>query len=354
MRTVPIRSTRRAACPHRHRQHGGALIALVVVVIAVLLGAVITTLVRDNPRVESEIRASHRLGEARDALVSATVAAWCADTAKPVGAVLLDYLPCPTGPDGTTCVAAGDVGRLPWRRLELRPPTDADGECLWYRRMTGGQVPAVVVAAGAATGTQTRSAGVVCSDEPDADNYLDAVFRDGVDHAAAAFGAASDQTHITLDAADFAAPGACDPAGAPPVEPPPVDPPPVDPPPVDPPPVDPPPVDPPPVDPPPVDPPPVDPPPVEPPADPAECEVNARFLLGKVTGHTNGCRTRGNNVDPECTEAADDMTAAGCQCNELSNGNSAAHTFLVPPCRSSLNASQCDPVLDALEACANP
>lgn len=240
----------------RRRQRGIALLAMVAVLLTVFIGVVLVTVLRDNPRLAAEIQATHRLADARDALVGHAKAEWC----RLQTGTVAEHLPCPdtgAGNEGeadASCAATA-VGRLPWRTLGLPPLRDGAGECLWYEidRAAGS---ARVIAAGAALAGQSRApdgSAPVCGGNYDSTLYLE---PGGNDNA------------LPILAADLAEPAGCGAAT---------------------------------------------------PAPKPECVAAAGTLLGKVSGNNNLCRVFPNATAPECTAAASELTAHACSCAAAGN-----------------------------------
>lgn len=235
----------------RRHQRGIALLALVAVLLAVFIGVALVTVLRDNPRLAAESQATHRLADARDALVGHAKVQWC----RLQTGTVVDHLPCPdrgAGNEGEAdpgC-AASAVGRLPWRTLGLPPLRDGAGECLWYEidRAAGS---ARVIAPGATRDSQTRTpdgSAPVCGGNYDPTQYLEAGGNDIV---------------LPIAAADLAEPAGCGSA---------------------------------------------------PPAPRPECVAAAGTLLDLISGNNNLCRVFPNATAPECTAAADALAAHACSC----------------------------------------
>jgi len=129
--------------PPRHHlvkatQRGIALILMLVIMVmgiaAVLAGSFSTATLR-TARQEKTAAA---LAQARDALIGYAITYGDTHSGKVHG-----YLPCPNQSGGTLGITEGtagscggknisQVGRLPWKTLNLPPLRDGNGECLWY------------------------------------------------------------------------------------------------------------------------------------------------------------------------------------------------------------------------------
>lgn len=115
----------------RHRQHGVALMLMLVILIlgvaAVLIGSLTATALKN----EQQRKTAEALAQAKEALIGRAVA----DNTSP------GSLPCPdTNDDGSAESTVGQpagncpsyIGRLPWRTLDLPDLRDGSGERLWY------------------------------------------------------------------------------------------------------------------------------------------------------------------------------------------------------------------------------
>lgn len=199
-----------------HQQGVGLLVFFVVLILA---GSafLLTHTPPESGRVQAENRTSEALASAKQALLAYAVGYYSREEPGRHG-----ILPCPersTGynGDGNSSNQCGSrhtnsIGRLPWRHLQIPPPHDGSGECLWYA-LSGGfynnpasfmtnddtpgmfelhdasgnllagntpedRVVAVVIAPGATLAGQTRSAqtDLPCKQRGDlinSDDYLD-------------------------------------------------------------------------------------------------------------------------------------------------------------------------------------
>jgi len=112
----------------RYRQRGGALMILLVIIVAGLAAALISSLsitALENARKKTNFDV---MAQAKDALIGRAVN----DSSIP------GSLPCPdTNNDGSAELLSGNncpsyIGRLPWITLGLPDLRDASGERLWY------------------------------------------------------------------------------------------------------------------------------------------------------------------------------------------------------------------------------
>ncbi len=224
----------------RQRQSGAALLLMMLVVIVGAAAVLVTQLNRNSVRFVQATATQVALADAKDALLS--FALLYPDT----HANAAIQLPCPDLDDtGSTldgeshtfnCGATGVtmMGRLPWKTLGIAAPRDGAGECLWYavsgeyksagvatsaminpdsngqlelyQSETGtlieGQSPderpvAVLVAPGAALGTQVRQAvsqpGQQCSDDFSPASFLESDSGSGISNAVLTGGVGIDQ-----------------------------------------------------------------------------------------------------------------------------------------------------------------
>jgi len=208
---------------HCGRQHGAALLAILVIVSVVGIGLFFRRL-SDAEVVSARDRATQlALRDAKDALI-----AYAATSSTP------GVLPCPEntslvggpleGSQGTTCTnAAMAIGRLPWRSLKIEQLRDGWGEPLWYAISPGfrggtpintntvGQLAvatqryaAIIFAAGPPQSGQNRS--VVTSSAPPAiADYLDGENANG-DMVFAAAGASINDRLTGVTVAELTAP----------------------------------------------------------------------------------------------------------------------------------------------------
>ncbi len=123
----------------KKRQNGAALIVLFVTIIA--SGAVffISRSLPENHQVSAENKTTEALSIAKNAIISYAVAYYFSTSPGNHG-----FLPCPettnSAEDGLSvlnCAVGGaryvnQLGRLPWKSLQIPPLKDATGECLWY------------------------------------------------------------------------------------------------------------------------------------------------------------------------------------------------------------------------------
>ncbi len=124
-----------------HQQGVGLLVFFVVLILA---GSafLLTHTPPESGRVQAENRTSEALASAKQALLAYAVGYYSREEPGRHG-----ILPCPersTGynGDGNSSNQCGSrhtnsIGRLPWRHLQIPPPLDGSGECLWYA-LSGG------------------------------------------------------------------------------------------------------------------------------------------------------------------------------------------------------------------------
>jgi len=124
-------------------QQGAALLIFFVVLILAGSAFLLTHTPPESGRVQSENRTSEALAAAKQALLAYAVSYYSRDEEPGRHGIL----PCPersTGynGDGNSSNQCGSrdtnsIGRLPWRHLQIPPPHDGAGECLWYA-LSGG------------------------------------------------------------------------------------------------------------------------------------------------------------------------------------------------------------------------
>ncbi len=125
----------------RFSQKGAALLVFILILI-VTSGLILFTYIKpDDGRVSSENTTSSSLASAKQALIAYAVSYYF--TARN-HAGHHGFLPCPETADSTdegrsvlNCAIGGSryvnqLGRLPWKTLQIAALTDASGECLWY------------------------------------------------------------------------------------------------------------------------------------------------------------------------------------------------------------------------------
>ncbi len=123
----------------RTTQRGVALIVLLALVSAVLVGLLLTVASGSNIGTERGKRTATALAKAKEGLIAYAVAVQPDTDAKRPG-----ELPCPDlnndGQAELLCFNNNQrVGRLPWKTLGLSDLRDADGERLWYALSTNFQ-----------------------------------------------------------------------------------------------------------------------------------------------------------------------------------------------------------------------
>lgn len=118
-----------ATCP---RQHGFAMIALIVIIGTALVTAVFALFNGSRIRIDVEAKDLAVLAQIKAALISYAAT----NPARP------GELPCPDrgggpgglpdGLDNDGVCAAGELGRVPWMTLGIPEPKDSSGETIWY------------------------------------------------------------------------------------------------------------------------------------------------------------------------------------------------------------------------------
>ena len=203
------------------KQQGLALLVIVTLLASAVATVAIKALNNDNSQIARDKITTAALAEAKDALIGYAITYGDTHAAQVHG-----YLPCPDqaggNPEGSAEPACGSqdvsqLGRLPWRTLDLGALRGGDGECLWYavsgnyknNPKTGlmnwdtngllkvyapdgttlltpldNQAVAVIISPGMASPAQNRSGTVapICGGNYTANNYLDAagVFNNAV------------------------------------------------------------------------------------------------------------------------------------------------------------------------------
>ena len=118
-----------------HRQHGGVLIILVLLMVVSFSTVLLTGISTNKTKLA---RAEQTLNHLADAKVAVIAYARLSDSDKtpPPTGLQQRYLPCPdTDGDGleeTPCGTNAATGWLPWQTLGLSPLKDASGSCFRY------------------------------------------------------------------------------------------------------------------------------------------------------------------------------------------------------------------------------
>ncbi len=119
----------------RKIQHGGALLVMLVILVMGITTVFITSLSSTAIQNRRNHSSAESLARAKEALIGYALTYGDTHTAAH------GYLPCPdlSGSNGEgsspgSCGSAGahQLGRLPWRTLDLPALFDGSGECLWY------------------------------------------------------------------------------------------------------------------------------------------------------------------------------------------------------------------------------
>lgn len=112
---------------HRNRQHGGALIILVLILVIVGTTTLYSLLDGTGAKLERNKKTVAALSEAKSALIGYALL----NSTKP------GTLPCTDnsnngspGVSGSNC--SSYIGRLPWKQLGTQMLRDGHSECLWY------------------------------------------------------------------------------------------------------------------------------------------------------------------------------------------------------------------------------
>lgn len=114
--------------PSRAKQHGAALMVMLVIVVLGITAALIGSLSATALNTARQKTTANALAQAKEALIGRAVA----DNNIP------GSLPCPdTNDDGSAELLSGNdcpsyIGRLPWKTLGLPDLRDGSGERLWY------------------------------------------------------------------------------------------------------------------------------------------------------------------------------------------------------------------------------
>ncbi|GAB5605438.1 hypothetical protein [Sideroxyarcus sp. TK5] len=119
----------------RKLQHGGALLVMLVILVMGITTVFITSLSSTAIQNRRNHSSAESLARAKEALIGYALTYGDTHTAAH------GYLPCPdlSGSNGEgsspgSCGSSGvhQLGRLPWRTLDLPALFDGSGECLWY------------------------------------------------------------------------------------------------------------------------------------------------------------------------------------------------------------------------------
>lgn len=123
--------------PHREprplQQNGMALLVLVIFLLLGSLSFLLGSSISNSLEQSRQNQSLHALGQAKQALLAYAVTYGDSHGTSP------GYLPCPdTGntSEGTYAGSCGaqnisQIGKLPWKTLDIAPITDGSGECLW-------------------------------------------------------------------------------------------------------------------------------------------------------------------------------------------------------------------------------
>lgn len=214
--------------PHSRpaRQRGAVLMVMLIILVLGLAATLVNALNSATLRNERQARTAAALAQAKDALIGYAITYGDTHSGEVHG-----YLPCPdtdgSNGEGSSKSPCGSknvsqLGRLPWKTLDIPALRDGDGECLWYAvsgtyknnpktnlmnwdtngqlqayaadgaarlDSDGNQVVAVVFAPGAAKNGQARSNGSsTCGSNYLPSAYLDNDAAHGIDNADIAAG----------------------------------------------------------------------------------------------------------------------------------------------------------------------
>jgi hypothetical protein len=121
------------------RQRGAALMVMLIILVLGLTALLVKSLSTADISNERQAKTAAALAQAKEALIGYAIT--YGDKAEHIGEVH-GYFPCPDtdGSNGEgsskspTCGLqnVSQIGRLPWRTLNLPPLRDGDSECLWY------------------------------------------------------------------------------------------------------------------------------------------------------------------------------------------------------------------------------
>lgn len=118
------------------RQRGVALLVMLIILVIGFVTLLVKSLTSADIRNERQAKTSTALAQAKSALIGYAITYGDTHTGEVHG-----YLPCPDlnggNPEGSAEANCGSknvsqLGRLPWKTLDLSPLRDGDGECLWY------------------------------------------------------------------------------------------------------------------------------------------------------------------------------------------------------------------------------
>lgn len=127
--------------PAGTKQHGAALIVMLVILVMGISAVLISSLNANRLKNARQEATSAALAQAKEALIGYAITYGDTHTIPPQ---VHGYLPCPdlngtgygSSDEGSseTCGSknVSSIGRLPWRTLGLPALRDGDGECLWY------------------------------------------------------------------------------------------------------------------------------------------------------------------------------------------------------------------------------
>ena len=210
-------------CHSRHRQHGAALLLMLLVFGSLSLYYLLGRSSAEDPRLRRNQQTAAALAEAKAAIIN-----WATLSATHTSAPGL--LPCPenikkigvAGREGEarpSCVnSAPLVGRLPWRTLKLPELLDGNGNHLWYALSPGFRYPpinsnsppglsidggntmavAIIFSPGAARAGQRRRSVIDEASAPQVEDYLDGENADGDAEFASALHANVNDVLLTI------------------------------------------------------------------------------------------------------------------------------------------------------------
>ena len=119
------------------KQRGASLMIIIVILVVAFAAALVTSLSLSSIKSARQQRTTTALSQAKAALIG--YATTYSDTHS---GEVIGFLPCPdydgSNGEGSSPLGAcgsqdvSQIGRLPWRTLNLPKILDGDGECLWY------------------------------------------------------------------------------------------------------------------------------------------------------------------------------------------------------------------------------
>lgn len=128
-------SSYRIAKPARNKQHGAAMMVMLVIMVLGAAAFLVSSLNSSALQIERDKKTANAFARAKEALIGYAVSRGdIAGNPRP------GDMPCPDtnapgsanyGTQSNSC-SAGAIGRLPWKTLGIEEPKDGYGETLWY------------------------------------------------------------------------------------------------------------------------------------------------------------------------------------------------------------------------------